>query len=875
MTCSWRLARQYAREASIFAVANARFWEAALLPIAVVVVISFASCMDLWIGQFISLSWWYVANFYSMAYAVQVLHPQTPPHALAYCSPFGGTCPMWTWSIVIALLEMGVNHLASAPHTAYAMGTTIYGLCGCVWLHAVLIPWHPVPANWRPHKVLRYASENRLLELPRRNPNQGLPAEETEARHGADAVAPRSAERMPALPPPFQHAHFQRRRAACVARGEPSGTCAAHVALSSAGYALCVTWWCAAGGCPISPSTQTRDSETRMRPLMAKPWHRTHPAVASYSNAARGRGLRQAESWHSFDNSRSVSSSEVLLESAGGEARILHSMTSQPPALPPTKQDDFSESTAKPQLQNVAKNISLANRRRYTRNTRKPSASVAAVSVTTPVALKANAPSLDVPVVDRLRLPIVPLTRAGTAERKANSRRFTNTSRRFTNTSAKTLLSISTPPHLQILDDTVKHQNYSQSKLLPPLLRIDPATPQKAPAPHAPHSEAQSGTPTSTSKESVRPIWAQEAIPPSAQAIAQEAALTSSGMHPPEKSRLDTEPEETGKNGAGSKPWAWVEVVLLSSAMMLLVCLADQGKVFEFSVPYLICYNMICLRAPDFLGHAVIAVLSDPSLQMPPAYATTAISFAYMGAMQAYLVFLSWVCQNMSCRHLFPRFHFVAQMYYYLFWYMMLMVFSPAGVEDLNFWVMVAMLNGNYLVSNSGVLQHIYAWMWCRSPPPDSPLKVLFDSKLAVQDQLADVVSLLIVPAVATSFHICTSLSVAQYPSSALFSLWQRFGALLLARLVSGLLIEELFRRRVDLLYKADAMELQLLPLDASHNRLRYLNDICVGPKLALEANRNVERCELYFAAIAVLCTFAVFQRGDVPTRYAFITFGS
>ena len=101
---------------------------------------------------------------------------------------------------------------------------------------------------------------------------------------------------------------------------------------------------------------------------------------------------------------------------------------------------------------------------------------------------------------------------------------------------------------------------------------------------------------------------------------------------------------------------------------------------------------------------------------------------------------------------------------------------------------------------------------------------------------------------------------------------------------------------------QADAMEVQLLPLDASHHRLpaiavaswfwvvdssagchfsetwwcfysaelgarvqgweshkprcnsprvRYLNDICVGPKLVHEAMRNVERPELFLRSLA------------------------
>merc|ERR1712187_619513 len=112
---------------------------------------------------------------------------------------------------------------------------------------------------------------------------------------------------------------------------------------------------------------------------------------------------------------------------------------------------------------------------------------------------------------------------------------------------------------------------------------------------------------------------------------------------------------------------------------------------------------------------------------------------------------------------------------------------------------MVAMLNGNYLISNIGILQHLYNALRYRSALAEPPLKTLFDSKLAIQDQLADVVSLLIVPAIATSFHICTSLNVTHYPRGALLSLWQRFGVLLAARLLSGLFTEEVFRRRVDL----------------------------------------------------------------------------
>ncbi|CAE8630188.1 unnamed protein product, partial [Polarella glacialis] len=192
---------------------------------------------------------------------------------------------------------------------------------------------------------------------------------------------------------------------------------------------------------------------------------------------------------------------------------------------------------------------------------------------------------------------------------------------------------------------------------------------------------------------------------------------------------------------------------------------------------------------------------------------------------------------------------------------MMLMVVAPGGIQDWSFWILVAVLNVSSLASNAGLHHSCWAALRRRSVQADPPLKVLFDAKIAVQDQLADVVSLMIVPAIATSFHICTSLNMAQYPRGALVSLWQRFGVLLVARLLSGVLTEEIFRRRVELLNKADSLELQLLPIDESQRRQRYMNDIDVGPTLAVEATRNIERCELYFAAVAVACTFAVLRK--------------
>lgn len=716
---SMQSVRIAARDASVFHIANTTFWEAALLPMAVVVVIAFSSCTDTWIGQFISLSCWYAANFYAMAYTLQVLHPQActlQPLDLHY-SPFGGIGATCLWSGGIASLELAISQLLGQPSAAQAVGTTLYSFCGCVWLYVIA-------ADWRLDKVIRYVVEHRLLELPRRPTVPTVPI-------GATCPAAADAVERP------------RPRMRSSGSDGAATTFAGQVALLLAGCGLLVSWHCATGQIP--PGTAA--SSTSLPLGDPYPGIRRSPSTSPAPTfSVRGSGRQQAIAAARTSANREEDSAARGTGAVNGSPQVsagqlagqwLQEKEHGPSAESKSLLDCFSSGLQEGKSPCLARNGSLTAR--------------------------------------------------GVSHRSRSG------------------LSSSSSSMIQASEPSLS------------------STWVTAPAP---------------------------TLAPSPQVAAQRELLHQSTA-------------------------VWGGVILLGLAAMLLLRIADHEKPFEFSVPYLMCYNLVCLRVPDLLGHVVISIFGDIRLYSSPAVATTAISIAYMAAMQGYIVILRWVCDNMGSPQLFPRFQFVAQMYYYLFWYMMLMVLSPGGIEDWNFWLLVAMLNANYLVSNTGALPQVCRWLFCCNPPsPSPPLQVLFDAKLAVQDQLADVVSLLVVPAIATSFHVCASLSTAQNPGGALLSLWQRFGALFLARLATGLLTEEIFRRRVQLLYKADAMEVQLLPLDTSQNRMRYLNDICVGPKLAHESIRNIERCQLYFTAVAVICTFSVFQHSDAPARYAFISFG-
>ncbi|OLP97257.1 hypothetical protein AK812_SmicGene20432 [Symbiodinium microadriaticum] len=150
-----RGARSFVREAAAFHVANTRFWEAVLLPCAVVVVVALSSCMELWLGQCVSLACWYSANYYTMGYTLQVLHPQVSSSTLLRLSPFGGALQLFLWSVLPALAEVLLLNVMNVPSVAHVAGTTLYAVCGCFWLHVFIAPWQCIPEGWRPHQVFR------------------------------------------------------------------------------------------------------------------------------------------------------------------------------------------------------------------------------------------------------------------------------------------------------------------------------------------------------------------------------------------------------------------------------------------------------------------------------------------------------------------------------------------------------------------------------------------------------------------------------------------------------------------------------------------------------------------------------------------------
>jgi len=753
-------------------VLNAAFWEATFMPLVLVSLVAFSACMDCWLTRVISLTVWYWANLTMLSHGVNALHPDSLENPLAKRSPFGSTSRCCAWSLGIALLEVLVSLPLGYPRVGRALGTVLHGVSVAV-VHCIIVPWPILPhyCIWL-RRLPSYLGANRLHDFhpmwhPRigchavRSAPQVFKAVSSVARLGNWDISSRTkaSYSKPTLPVvPVDRPSIP----GDTGNVEHTPTCAGHIALLLAAYAMLVSLQCPEGQIAV-----------------AQPGNSSVVSVVSVVSVPSRSGdrpsLRRLEELTSSGWAmNSVRPADFVedVDFVVGSAQETAEPSDQPPQVFP--------------LQNASVELSKTGR-------------------------------------DSLRLH--PILGAG-EELRANPKSQARQSLEHE------VLGSSGAAGERSNEETMSREQSSRAALR----KLSPPSALKSKEPSNPET-----TPNNRSS--------------SPRELAAPAAA----------SRF------TSKVGA----LQWGGLLVAGGFAALSLYLSDHGKSFEFSIPYLVFYNLLLVRVPDILGHTLIAFLDDLHRYTSETIATTLLSLAYMLSMQIFMYLVQWVCWNMSAMHLYPRFFFMGQMYYYLFWYMMLMVVSTSGLEDVRFWVLVAMLNGTSALSNINLGRHLFSMALRRASLSELPLKTVFDSKLSTQDQLADMISLLIVPSIATSYHVFSALRSSNFPGKALASLWYRFGTLLIARLFSGWMTEQVYRRRLRVLSEADEMELQLVPLDPSPNRLRYLNDICASPKFVKEAIRNIERCQLYFTAVAVACTFSVFQRANMPVRYAFIAFGS
>ncbi|ETW02902.1 hypothetical protein, variant [Aphanomyces invadans] len=123
------------------------------------------------------------------------------------------------------------------------------------------------------------------------------------------------------------------------------------------------------------------------------------------------------------------------------------------------------------------------------------------------------------------------------------------------------------------------------------------------------------------------------------------------------------------------------------------VCL--QGGDFNLVV----LFTTVLTHVPVFVGHLSLALFSLVD-HHPTPVAKLAISCLYLGLMQLYFYLMTKVLQGFAPPYTHPSLLYVGQLYFYVFWYLLVGSDSPI---DLVYFAMLALSNLHVVFANTGI----------------------------------------------------------------------------------------------------------------------------------------------------------------------------
>jgi hypothetical protein len=373
-------------------------------------------------------------------------------------------------------------------------------------------------------------------------------------------------------------------------------------------------------------------------------------------------------------------------------------------------------------------------------------------------------------------------------------------------------------------------------------------------------------------------------------------------------------------NSSGRTYWNWLIIV---GVLQVLVVYCDSTRQLSYNFYYIIFYSVVMNRMPDFLGHIPLHffnILSENAAEQMPEYTLLVrlvVIIGFVIVMQAYLVLLTSVVSNMTEPHSSPEFLFLGQLYFYVFWY--LLVASDFPVDAL-YWSMLVLSNVHFALSNTSSYGEVIAKLApmrvirCGSPRPHSqksqsrtdpsleadgpqmgkekiaketsPYKpkratesdsysLLFLIKLAEQDSLADITALVMVPSLIILMEFFDSPYELLHRDKT--NLWMRCLAMFACRMCSARISDGIFAWKVKMMQAgANSENKQLLWYQLPghflfESSLQDLNLHINGVPLHLSLRKHFQDNFWYFVGITVVVTFECFQKPDIPARFCFL----
>lgn len=153
---------------------------------------------------------------------------------------------------------------------------------------------------------------------------------------------------------------------------------------------------------------------------------------------------------------------------------------------------------------------------------------------------------------------------------------------------------------------------------------------------------------------------------------------------------------ETGK---ATRYWF---LIYLFSPILCIVLFCTRQQNTNFSFDHVVVYGMLVVHIPIFLGHFCIRLfaMAEDSGNHGSSWMKLGISVLYLLVMQGYFFVITHVVNAMAEPFAHPSLLYIGQLYYYLFWY--ILVGSDTPIDAL-YWGMLLVNNIHIAFLNTGI----------------------------------------------------------------------------------------------------------------------------------------------------------------------------
>ncbi|DBA01215.1 TPA: hypothetical protein N0F65_002350 [Lagenidium giganteum] len=138
------------------------------------------------------------------------------------------------------------------------------------------------------------------------------------------------------------------------------------------------------------------------------------------------------------------------------------------------------------------------------------------------------------------------------------------------------------------------------------------------------------------------------------------------------------------QHGGEAAARVWSLLYVASPVLCLLLYVTRSTPSNTFCFQHMLMYAMLVLHLPVFLGHLCIQLFAMAEDGLDPSWTSwtkLGITVFFLGVMQGYFYLMTHVVNAMSEPFAHPSLMYIGQLYYYLFWYML--VGSDAPIDAL------------------------------------------------------------------------------------------------------------------------------------------------------------------------------------------------